>query len=373
MSGIYIHIPFCKKACHYCNFHFSTQLERKNELVDSIVTEIQWRQDYLQDKNIETIYLGGGTPSLLSAAELDKILKAIYDLFNVSPNVEITLEANPDDLSPDKLISLKRSGVNRLSIGVQSFFQTDLEYMNRSHNVDQAISSIDDALGIGFENISIDLIYGAPTTTDDMWQDNVTRAIAFGVTHLSCYALTVEPNTALAHFIKSKKMVAPKDEKAAVQFEYLVKATTKAGWLHYEISNFAKPEMLSQHNTNYWRGVPYLGIGPAAHSFNGHSRQWNISHNIKYIDYIIQQNKTELYEVEQLSSTDQTNEYVMTSLRTMWGVDLSHIAPDEHRHKIVSAAKIYLDQDILIQEGDRLLLSPQAKFLADGIASALFV
>jgi len=373
MSGIYIHIPFCKKACHYCNFHFSTQLERKNELVDSIVHEIHWRKNYLKDDIIETIYLGGGTPSLLTELELNNILQAIYALFKVSATVEITLEANPDDLNEAKLRSLKSSGVNRLSIGVQSFFQSDLDYMNRSHDVNQARSCIENALKIGIDDISIDLIYGTPTTTDEMWQENIKQAIDFGVPHLSCYALTVEPNTALAHHIKTKKTVAPEEEKAARQFEYLVAETQTHGWWHYEISNFALPDKLSQHNTNYWRGIPYLGVGPAAHSFNGESRQWNVSHNIKYIDYIKQQNKTDLYQIEKLSPADQTNEYIMTSLRTMWGMDLTKITSEVHRKEILSAAKNYLKQEILIRKEDHLFLSPKAKFLADGVASGLFV
>ena len=278
MSGIYVHIPFCKQACHYCNFHFSTQLERKSQLVDSIISEIHWRNSYLKDVNIQTIYFGGGTPSLLTHQELSNILAAIRSEYQISAGAEITLEANPDDLSKAKLASLHQLGINRLSIGVQSFFQEDLEYMNRSHNASQALDCIHQAHSLGFQNISIDLIYGSPTTTDEMWQQNVQQALDLSIPHLSCYALTVEPKTALAHFIKTQQYVEPDENAAARQFEYLVEQTKEHNFLHYEISNFALLNQISQHNTNYWRGVPYIGIGPAAHSYDGNSRQWNVAH-----------------------------------------------------------------------------------------------
>ncbi len=373
MSGIYVHIPFCKQACHYCNFHFSTQLQRKTQLVDSIIQEIHWRKDYLKDNNIRTIYFGGGTPSLLSTQELDAILQAIHAEYHVMQDAEITLEANPDDLHQEKLANLKQSGVNRLSIGIQSFYQEDLSYMNRSHDAQQAIDCIHEAHKQGFQNISIDLIYGSPTTTDEMWQQNVRQALELNIPHLSCYALTVEPNTALAHFIKAQKSDRPDENAAARQFEYLVKQTTENNFLHYEISNFALPDQISQHNTNYWRGVPYLGIGPAAHSFDGHSRQWNIAHNIHYMQHIKNKNKKDLYQIEILSDKNKTNEYIMTSLRTMWGMDLDQIAQEEHKLIIRQAAKKYIEQGLLRQENQHYIVTEKGKFLADGIASELFV
>lgn len=373
MSGIYIHIPFCKQACHYCNFHFSTQLERKTQLVDSIIAEIHWRHAYLKDINIQTIYFGGGTPSLLSSQELDDILNAIKKEYQIAPNAEITLEANPDDLNKEKLASLHQSGVNRLSIGVQSFFQEDLEYMNRSHNAKQALDCIHQAHSQGFQNISIDLIYGSPTTTDEMWQQNVKQALDLDIPHLSCYALTVEPNTALAHFIKAQKSVQPDENAAARQFEYLVQQTTENKFLHYEISNFALPNQISQHNTNYWRGVPYIGIGPAAHSFDGTSRQWNVSHNIQYMKHVAEQNNSALYQTEKLSAQDRTNEYVMTSLRTMWGLDMDKIEKEEHKRSINQAAQKYLDQGLIKQKAQHYIITAKGKFLADGIASDLFI
>jgi len=373
MSGIYVHIPFCKQACHYCNFHFSTQLERKSQLVDSIIEEIHWRKGYLNDHNIHTIYFGGGTPSLLSTSELSSILDAIRAEYHIQQDAEITLEANPDDLNEEKLASLHACGVNRLSIGVQSFFQEDLSYMNRSHDADQALACIHHAHDQGFQNISIDLIYGSPTTTDEMWQQNVVKALELDIPHLSCYALTVEPNTALAHFIKSKKMEPIDEDAAARQFEHLVKQTKENKFLHYEISNFALPNQISQHNTNYWLGVPYIGIGPAAHSFDGHSRQWNVAHNIHYMKHIKDQNKTALYQVEKLSPKDHTNEYIMTSLRTMWGLDIQKIKSEKYLEQITKAAQKYLDQGLLKLEDQHYIISEKGKLLADGIASDLFV
>ena len=373
MSGIYIHIPFCKKACHYCNFHFSTQLERKSELVDSIIQEIHWRRDYLSDRNIETIYLGGGTPSLLNQRELHIIFEALHQSFHVSPDAEVTLEANPDDLTREKLKELAASPVNRLSIGIQSFYEADLLYMNRSHNVTQANDCIISAQDLGFDNLSIDLIYGSPTTNNEMWETNVQKAIDFKIPHLSCYALTVEPKTALAHMIEKQKTEAPDESRAANQFKYLINQTRKAGYQHYEISNLALAGGFSRHNTNYWKGVPYLGIGPAAHSFDNDSRQWNISHNIKYMQAIQNRDTNLLSEREVLSPVDQTNEYILTSLRTMWGMDLDKIKSEAHQSQIKSAMQKYLDEEMILKDGAVYALSDKAKFLADGIASELFV
>jgi len=373
MSGIYIHIPFCKKACHYCNFHFSTQLERKSELVDSIVQEIHWRKEYLSDRNIKTIYLGGGTPSLLSQKELDVIFEALHQSFYLAADAEVTLEANPDDLTREKLKELAAGPVNRLSIGIQSFYEEDLLYMNRSHNAAQAQDCIKAAQDLGFENLSIDLIYGSPTTSDEMWKANVQKAIECKIPHLSCYALTVEPKTALAHMIEKQKTAAPDESKAADQFQYLINQTKAAGYQHYEISNLALEGGFSRHNTNYWMGVPYLGIGPAAHSFDNESRQWNVAHNIKYMEAIQNRDIDLLSQREVLSPVDQTNEYILTSLRTMWGMDLGKIKSEEHQVKIKTAMRKYLDKGMILLDGSSYVLSEKAKFLADGIASELFV
>ena len=373
MSGIYIHIPFCKKACHYCNFHFSTQLERKSELVDSIVQEIHWRKEYLSDRNIKTIYLGGGTPSLLDHRELNTIFEAIHKIYNVSTDAEVTLEANPDDLTVPKLKELANSPVNRLSIGIQSFYEEDLLYMNRSHDARQAKDCITNALDQGFEELSIDLIYGSPTTSQQMWETNVQKAIEYKTPHLSCYALTVEPKTALAHMIAKEKAAAPDENKAADQFQYLISQTKAAGYLHYEISNLALEGMFSKHNTNYWKGIPYLGIGPAAHSFDGVSRQWNIANNARYMKSVEARNEADLYQKEILSPVDQTNEYVLTSLRTMWGMDLKKIKIATHQVQIKAAAEKYLSEGMLERKNNVYILSEKAKFLADGIASELFV
>lgn len=283
MAGIYLHIPFCKQACYYCNFHFSTSLAQKDAMVQAILREIQLQQNYLDGLAVSSIYFGGGTPSILPEEDLQALLQALHQHFNITPDAEITLEANPDDLTAAKLAALKAAGINRLSIGVQSFHEEDLQWMNRAHNSQQATQCITLAQAAGFENITIDLIYGGPTLSDEGWAANVQQAIALKVPHLSCYALTVEAGTALDHFIKKKKMAAVDTDKAARHFEQLMQWMQAAGYEHYEISNFALPGWHSRHNSSYWQGKSYLGIGPSAHSFNGTSRQWNIANNTAYI------------------------------------------------------------------------------------------
>ena len=372
MAGIYIHIPFCKKACNYCNFHFSVNHHLLPEMIEAIVFEANLQKAYLQEP-IETIYLGGGTPSLLSNTQLTTIIKGINATFNVLSNAEITLEANPDDINQDKLSFWKSAGINRLSIGVQSFFEEDLVWMNRAHNAQQAIQSIQLAKKEGFDNISIDLIYGGPSLTETNWEKNLATCFELEIPHLSAYALTVEPKTALAKKIDSKLLPAIDLEKQATHFNLLVDATAKAGFDHYEIANFAIPGYKSKHNTSYWSGKHYVGLGPAAHSFNGTSRQWNIANNRLYLASI-QQNLIP-FEIEQLSSNQQLNEYIMTALRTMEGIDLDRIEQmgGEIALKNMNAlADKYIQSSSIVKKENYLVLTNQGKFIADGIAADLF-
>ncbi len=373
MSGIYLHIPFCKQACHYCNFHFSTSLKLKAPLIEAILKELELQKEYLPSKKLETIYLGGGTPSLLSGTDLDRIFSTINRLFDVEQEAEITLEANPDDLKDEKIKQLQDSPVNRLSIGIQSFFDEDLQFMNRAHHAKEALSCIEKVRKAGFKDLTIDLIYGAPTTTDEHWEANVQQAIALEVPHLSCYALTVEPQTALAHFVKAGKVPDVEDEKVSRQFNYLMEAMEKAGYVHYEISNFSLPGRYSRHNSSYWKNKPYLGIGPSAHSYNGHTRQWNIANNAKYIKAI--QTNTLPFEIEQLTPAQRYNEYVMTSLRTIWGCDLKEIAKlgDKWEQYFLKHVQPYLRKGyVVLKNGTNVQLSQQGKLLADRITADLF-
>lgn len=373
MAGIYLHIPFCKQACYYCNFHFSTSLAQEPAMVTALLKEIEIQKEYLSGAPINTIYFGGGTPSLLPEKDLLRLLEAIYKNFTVNAGAEVTLEANPDDLSPEKLQMLKSAGVNRLSIGIQSFHEEDLKWMHRAHNALQAKDCILHAQDAGFENITIDLIYGGPTLTDAGWEYNVQQAIALGVPHLSCYALTVEPGTALDHFIKKKKMPAVDADKAARHFEQLLKWTGEAGYEQYEISNFALKGWHSRHNSSYWQGASYLGLGPSAHSFDTKSRQWNVANNALYIRSL-EQGKLN-FEKEELTPVMMLNEYLMTALRTSAGCDLQVIATrfgSDKREKIQKEIIKYLQKGWMRQEGEQLILTPAGRLFADGIASELF-
>ncbi|PSL49592.1 oxygen-independent coproporphyrinogen-3 oxidase [Chitinophaga niastensis] len=374
MSGIYLHIPFCKQACYYCNFHFSTSLTQQGAMVKSLLQEITLQKDYLAAEPVHTIYFGGGTPSLLQVDELTALLEHLRATFTVAPNAEITLEANPDDLTIEKLAQLKAAGINRLSIGVQSFHEEDLTWMNRAHNSQQALECIRQAQELGFHNITIDLIYGGPTLTDEGWEQNVKQAIALGVPHLSCYALTVEPGTALDHFIKKKKMAPTDADKAARHFEMLMQWLEDAGYEHYEISNFALPGWHSQHNSSYWQGRSYLGLGPSAHSFNGVSRQWNIANNAQYIKSITAGEVP--FEIESLTTTMRFNEYVMTSLRTAAGCNLEWVAEkfgaDQSRH-LIENSQSFIANGRMEQIGETLRLTKAGRLFADGIAADLFI
>lgn len=374
MAGIYIHVPFCKKACHYCNFHFSTQQQLKPEMVKAIGTEASLRKDFIQEP-INTIYFGGGTPSLLSVSELDFILTTLKDHYTVVADAEITLEANPDDISAEKLNQWFKSGINRLSIGIQSFFEEDLQWMNRAHNALQAKDCIEQARIAGFRNLTIDLIYGTPGLTNERWQQNIQTALSLDIPHLSCYALTVEPNTALDHMVRKGQKKDVDTDLQATHFNILTQTLLAAGFEHYEISNFAKPGFRSQHNSSYWQGKPYLGLGPSAHSFDGaFIRQWNISNNPLYISSL--QQGIVPFESETLTTTQKINEYLMTSLRTIEGISLSFLQNhwgEERVYDIMKSAAPHLDQLNIQLKDQHLILTPKGKFLADGIASDLFV
>ncbi|MBU2974392.1 radical SAM family heme chaperone HemW [Zobellia sp. B3R18] len=373
MGGIYIHIPFCKQACHYCDFHFSTSMGKKEAMVQALQKELFLRKDEFMDEVVETIYFGGGTPSVLKTEEIQSIIDSVYEHYTVSEHPEITLEANPDDLSTEKIISLSKSPINRLSIGIQSFFEADLKLMNRAHNASEAENCIREAITY-FDNISIDLIYGIPDMTNERWRENIEKALSFGVPHISSYALTVEPQTALANFIKKGLVKNVDDEVAQAHFHILSETLEAAGFENYEISNFGKPGYFSRNNTAYWQQKKYLGIGPSAHSYDGVSRGWNINNNPRYLKSI---EKGELpMETETLSVTDTYNEYVMTGLRTIWGVSLSRIASDfgeKYREYALMQAEKHLKDNLLHINGDTLLTTKKGRFLADGLASDLFM
>ncbi len=374
MAGIYIHIPFCKQACNYCNFHFSTSLSQKEKLLDAMQKEIALNRSYLGDAVVETIYLGGGTPSLLSAEELKRLFGALETTFPNQHLKEATLEANPDDIDRKYLQALKSTPVNRFSIGIQSFRDDDLQFMHRAHNAGEADYAIKAAQDAGFDNISIDLIYGTPGLSDAGWEKNIAYAQMLHIPHISAYALTLESGTALAYSVKAGKARSPDQQQAADQFEILMEEMEAGGYEHYEISNFAKGGKYAVHNTNYWRGNSYLGIGPSAHSFNGVSRQWNVANNALYIKSLLAEHKL-AFEKESLSPINQLNEYIMTSLRTMWGLNLQHTGARfgvEFQKALSAKAEVFISQGQMLEKDDTLILSRQGKLFADAIASEMF-
>jgi oxygen-independent coproporphyrinogen-3 oxidase len=372
MSGIYIHIPFCKQACHYCDFHFSTSMKKKDEMVLALVKEIQMRKNEFENETIETIYFGGGTPSRLPIADLRLQIDSIYKNYKVSENPEITLEANPDDLSEDYLIELSKIGINRLSIGIQSFFEDDLQLMNRAHNSAEAKECLEIATQY-FDNISLDLIYGIPGMSNEKWKQNIETALSFGIPHISSYALTVEPKTALNKLIQTGKIAKPNDEVAEAHFQILVETLEKNGFIHYELSNFGKENYFSKNNSAYWLGKKYIGIGPSAHSYDGISRSWNVSNNAMYLKSL-GENKLP-NEIEILSKTDRYNEYIMTGLRTIWGVSLDRITTEfgnDYLDYLQKQSQKFINDGLLSIEKSILKPTPKGKFLTDGIASDLF-
>lgn len=373
MSGIYIHIPFCKQACHYCDFHFSTSMKKKEEMVLALAKEMELRKDEFQNEEVETIYFGGGTPSVLSIDDIRFLIDAVYQNYQVVENPEITLEANPDDLNNETIIQFANSPINRLSIGIQSFFEDDLQLMNRAHNSEEAKKCLAFATR-HFDNISIDLIYGMPNMSNEKWLQNIKTALSFNIPHISSYALTVEPKTALHKMIKTGIISSLDDDLAQQHFHILIDKLQENGFLHYELSNFGKPDYFSKNNTAYWLGKKYIGIGPSAHSFNGKSRSWNVSNNSLYLKAITE-NKLPS-ETEILSKTDQYNEYIMTGLRTIWGVSLERIETEfgsrylEYLHQ---QAEKYISDNLLAIENNILKTTKKGKFLSDGIASDLFL
>ena len=394
MSGIYIHIPFCKQACHYCDFHFSTSMKKKDEMVMALTKEIRMRKSEFKDEIIETIYLGGGTPSVLTTTEIQFLIDAVYENYSVSENPEITLEANPDDLSKERIMELSNSPINRLSIGVQSFFEDDLAMMNRAHNSVEARKCLKEATKY-FDNISLDLIYGIPDPSqngeqakqmsNEKWKQNIETALSFGVPHISSYALTVEPKTALNKLIQTGKIDKPNDDLAQEHFTILVETLEANGFIHYELSNFGKENYFSKNNSAYWLGKKYIGIGPSAHSYDGISRSWNVSNNTIYLKSL-EENKLP-NETEILSKTDRYNEYIMTGLRTIWGVSLDRILAEfgsEYLDYLYIQAEKHIKSNVIeiVTSSDFafgrnriekiLRTTKKGKFLTDGIASDLF-
>ena len=372
MSGIYIHIPYCKQACHYCNYHFSTSLKNKENVISSMIKEIEIKSIGYNDL-IQTIYFGGGTPSFFETKEINKIINSIFKKFKISPSPEITLEANPDDLSKTKLIELSESYINRLSIGVQSFNDLELKLMNRSHNSKDAKNCIDDALKY-YDNISIDLIFGMPNSNLKTWESNLNHVTNWNLNHMSAYALTIEPKTALESFVK-KNIIKPLDEDLVFeQHEFMCNKMSKHEYVNYELSSFAKKGYLSRNNSAYWLRKKYIGIGPSAHSFDGTYRSWNVSNNNLYIKNI--SNNKMFSEREKLSIIDKYNEYVMTGLRTTWGISLTYLENNfglfykkHFENRIIK----YANSSLVVNKDNIFTTTIKGKFLADGIASELFL
>ena len=373
MSGIYIHIPFCKQACHYCDFHFSTSLKKKDEMVLALAKEITLRKSEFNDEIVETIYFGGGTPSILEITDIRLLIDTIYQNYKVIENPEITVEANPDDLTETRIIELANNQINRLSIGIQSFFEDDLKLMNRAHNSAEAKQCLEIATQY-FDNISIDLIYGVPNMSNEKWLQNIETALSFKVPHISSYALTVEPKTALHTFIQKGIIPQPDDEVAQEHFHLLVDKLEENGFIHYELSNFGKTTYFSENNSSYWLGKKYIGIGPSAHSYNGISRSWNISNNTLYLKSIAENILPS--ETETLTKTDRYNEYVMTGLRTIWGISLDRIEREfgkTYLDYLNKQSYNYIEDHLLFVDDNILRTTKIGKFLSDGIASDLFM
>ncbi|MFK7000719.1 radical SAM family heme chaperone HemW [Flavobacterium oreochromis] len=372
MSGIYIHIPFCKQACYYCDFHFSTSMKKKDEMVQALAKEINMRKNEFKDEIVETIYFGGGTPSILQISDLKFLIDEIYKNYNIINNPEITVEANPDDLDENTIIELVNNQVNRLSIGIQSFREADLQLMNRAHNANEAKKCLELANHY-FDNISVDLIYGIPGLTNEIWLQNIQNLLDLNIPHISSYALTIEPKTALDKFIQVGKIPSPDEGIAHEQFLLLVDTLEKNDFIHYELSNFGKKDYFSKNNSAYWLGKKYIGIGPSAHSYNGINRSWNIANNPLYIKSI-QENKLP-NEIETLTTTDRYNEYIMTGLRTIWGVSLERIEKEfgsNYLDYLLRNAESFINNKQLEINNNILKTTRKGKFFCDGIASDLF-
>ena len=372
MAGIYIHIPFCKQSCYYCNFHFSTSTKNKDEVLDAIEKEIK-QKGQTTNEAISTIYFGGGTPSILDVNEINSIIKRIYKEFNVEAELEITIEANPDDLNKEKIINLSLTEINRLSIGVQSFIDKELRIMNRAHDSKKALNSIEISKKY-FNNISIDLMYGVPESTLESWTYNLDTVSQFDINHISSYALTLEPKTALESFVRKLVVEMPEEELVYDQYNLINKKLEPLGFINYEVCSFAKENFFSKNNSAYWLRKKYIGIGPSAHSFDGKSRSWNISNNKKYIDQI--KKGKSFYKKEKLSKVDQYNEYVMTGFRTIWGVSANFIENNfnsKFKNYFTDRIQKHIDQKNIIVKDDIYTTTNEGRFLADGISSDLFL
>jgi oxygen-independent coproporphyrinogen III oxidase len=374
VAGIYIHIPFCRQACHYCDFHFSTNLTNKENLIDAIQSEIYLAKEFLKGELIETIYFGGGSPSLLSKKELELILNSISANFKISPNSEITFEGNPDDLNLSYLKEIRELGINRLSIGIQSFVEENLKFLNRVHNASQSKECLENVEKAGFSNFSIDLIYGIPSPNHINWQSDVVEALTFKPKHISAYCLTIEEKTAFGNWLRKGKMKAIDNDFAAEQYEILIESLAQNGYEQYEISNFAIPGFYSKHNSSYWKQKKYLGLGPGAHSFDGDLRRFNIENNTKYISSLAK--GIIPFQEERLTAEDKINEFILTTLRTKWGTDLGYLS-DHLNFTVLSEKKdqieLLLSKELIRIEGKTLMLSEKGKLLADEITEQLMV
>ncbi|MGD0340809.1 MAG: radical SAM family heme chaperone HemW [Bacteroidales bacterium] len=370
MAGIYVHIPFCRKLCYYCDFYHVIAKNEIQVFLDALKKETVFRKDYLENESISTIYLGGGTPSVLSASETGSLLSHIGSNFRIEKNCEITIELNPDDVNGEYLKDLKSLGINRISIGVQSWRDNDLRLMNRRHNARQAEEAINETLNAGFNNVTIDLIYGIPGMNSDDWAANLDRSFSFGINHLSAYHLTIEPGTVFWKMKEKGKLEEVDEEESTTQINILNEKAAAAGFVHYEISNFGKPGFFSVHNTNYWKQVPYLGLGPSAHSYNRYSRQWNLRDLKKYIKYA--GSDKQLFEKEELDIKTRFNEYMMTALRTMWGIDLEYTErtfEKEGYDYVINTAGRFIEYGLMRQEKNTLVLTNQGMMISDNIIS----
>lgn len=374
MAGIYIHIPFCKTLCSYCDFYHVVSRTDNRAFIDALVKESAIRREYIGNEIISTIYIGGGTPSLLSVKEIQSILDNIRKLYSVEENCEITMEMNPDDIGKDYLNDLKYSDVNRISLGIQSWRDSDLRLLNRRHNVAQAVYALEETIKTGFKNVTIDLIYGIPGLTSQDWSSNLDFSFSFDIKHLSAYHLTIEPGTVFGKMKEKGLLSEIEEEESNTQFHILIDKAESAGFVHYEISNFGKPGFFSMHNSNYWKQVNYLGLGPSAHSFNGYSRQWNVSDVKKYIKAV--NSGSLLFEREELDKRTRFNEYIMTSLRTMWGIDLDYVErtfDKEGYDYIVNLAGKFIDYGLMKPDKKTLMLTNQGKMISDNVISELML
>lgn len=374
MAGIYIHIPYCKSFCSYCDFYHVLLPEDTDPLIDSLIAEASLRSGYLAGETVATIYIGGGTPSVLPADRTAFLLNSIRKLFTVESGSEITIEINPDDTDTDYMKALLDNGFNRISIGVQSLRDQDLRLLNRRHTAKQASLAIESALAAGFGNVSVDLIYGIPGLDAEAWAENLDRTLSYGIKHLSAYHLTVEPGTLLSKMKEKGVFNETDEEDSNNQFSMLVEKTASAGFIQYEISNFALPGFFSVHNSNYWRQVKYLGLGPSAHSFNGYSRQWNERDVKKYIKSVKSGKLS--FEREELDRRTRFNEYIMTSLRTVWGINLEYIEEvfeKEGYDYIVNLSGKLVDYGLMKQDQKTLVLTNQGKMISDNIISELML